>query len=431
MVVVGGIIGGGIFINPYIVAERLPSAALVLAAWVIGGGIALAGAFAFAELGSLFPEAGGQYVYLRRAFHPVVGFLFGWALLFMIEGGAMAAIAITFAEYTLRFLGRDGATAPLAVGAIALVALVNFLGVKPGSRLLNVFVVLKLLALGILIAAGALVPAGATPAAPGPATSASSAFLPVAVGAALIPIMFSYGGWQKANQVAEEIRRPQRDLPLAIVAGTVLVVVVYLLVNVAYLRALGRDGLAATHTPAADTARLVFGSRGDRLIALGIAISTFGFLNLSALAPTRVYFAMAADGVFFRSVARLHPRFRTPSVAIGLQAVWAIALTLTGTFAQLVDTVVFADWIFFGLTAAAVFVFRRRIPLAERAPGSFRTPGHPVLPALFVAAALVIVGSTLVTNPLRSLVGALLLASGLPAWAWWHRRAGSSPGAAP
>jgi APA family basic amino acid/polyamine antiporter len=243
-----------------------------------------------------------------------------------------------------------------------------------------------------------------------------------AFGAALIPVMFSYGGWQKANQVAEEIRRPRRYLPLAIVAGTVFVVVVYLLVNLAYLRALGRDGLAATLTPAADTARLVFGERGHRLIALGIAISTFGYLNLSVLAPTRVYFAMAADGIFFRSVSKLHPRFRTPSVAIVMQATWAIALTLTGTFAQLIDTVVFADWIFFGLTAAAVFVFRRRIPLSRRPDGSFRTPGYPWLPALFVVAALVIVVSVLVSNPVRSGVGAILLATGLPAWLWWRRR---------
>ena len=419
MVVVGGIIGAGIFINPYIVAQRLDSAALVLTAWIVGGGIALAGAFSFAELGSLFPQAGGQYVYLRRAFHPVVGFLFGWALLFMIEGGAMAAIAITFAEYTLRFLGRDVASAPLAVSAIAVVAAVNYLGVKPGSRLLNVFVVLKIVALAVLIAAGALVPAGRAPAAAAPALSGS---VVAAFGAALIPVMFSYGGWQKANQVAEEIRRPRRYLPLAIVAGTVFVVVVYLLVNLAYLRALGRDGLAATLTPAADTARLVFGERGDRVIALGIAISTFGYLNLSVLAPTRVYFAMAADGIFFRSVSKLHPRFRTPSVAIVMQATWAIALTLTGTFAQLIDTVVFADWIFFGLTAAAVFVFRRRIPLGRRPDGSFRTPGYPWLPALFVVAALVIVVSVLVSNPLRSGVGALLLATGLPAWLWWRRR---------
>ncbi len=420
MVVVGGIIGAGIFINPYIVAQRLDSATLVLAAWVVGGAIAMAGALSFAELGSLFPQAGGQYVYLRRAFHPLVGFLFGWALLFLIEGGATAAIAITFAEYTLRFLGRDVASTPLAVSAIAIVAIVNYLGVKPGSRLLNVFVVLKILALGVLIAAGALLPAGARQ--PDALAVGGAAFPALAFGAALIPVMFSYGGWQKVNQVAEELRRPRRDMPIAIVAGTTVVVLIYLLVNVAYLRALGRDGLAATLTPAADTARLAFGAKGDRLIALGIAISTFGYLNLSALAPTRVYFAMAADGIFFKSVAKLHPRWRTPSVAIMIQSGWAILLTLTGTFAQLVDTVVFADWIFFGLTAAAVFVFRRQYPLAGRPAGSFKTPGYPLLPALFVAAAVVIVVSVLVSNPVRSVVGALLLLTGLPAFLWWRRR---------
>lgn len=424
MVVVGGIIGAGIFINPYIVAQRLDSAGLVLAAWVVGGGIALAGALSFAELGSLFPQAGGQYVYLRRAFHPLAGFLYGWALLFMIEGGATAAIAITFAEYTLRFLGRDVGSAPLAVTAIAVVAVVNYFGVKPGSRLLNVFVVLKILALGVLIAAGALLPGGAPSIAAAPA---GHPLLPVAFGAALIPVMFSYGGWQKANQVAEEMHRPRRELPVAIIVGTAVVVAIYMLVNVAYLRSLGRDGLAMTLTPAADTARLAFDERGDRLIALGIAISTFGFLNLSALAPTRVYFAMAADGVFFRSVAKLHPRFRTPSLAIFLQSGWAIALALTGTFAQLVDTVVFADWIFFGLTAAAVFVLRRKVPLDQRPEGSFRTPGYPWVPALFVLAAIVLVISVLASNPVRSLVGAILILTGLPAYYWWRSRNPDSP----
>jgi APA family basic amino acid/polyamine antiporter len=439
MVVVGGIIGAGIFINPYIVAQRLETGPLVLAAWAAGGLIALAGAFTFAELGTLFPQAGGHYAYLRRAFHPLAGFLYGWGLLLMIEGGAIAAVGITFAEYFLRALGRSqtGATS-IAVLGIAVVAFVNYLGVKPGSRVLNIFVLLKVAAIGVLIVAGFATPAAsdatvlgvAAGAAAGGAAGAgttgqvgsvASVGLVLAFGGALIPIMFSYGGWQNANYVAEEMRNPRRDLPGSLIAGTLIVVVVYGLINYVYLRTLGHAGLSSTLTPASDTARAVFGPIGDRLIAATIAVSTFGFLNLTMLAPTRVYFAMARDGVFMERVARLHPRFGTPSLAIGIQSVWAIALALTGTYAQLVDYVVFADWIFFGLAGLSLFVFRRRFPVSERPPGAFRTPGYPLIPGLFVLVALLIVVSVLRTNTVGSLIGIGLLLTGVPAFLFWRR----------
>ncbi len=423
MVVIGGIIGAGIFINPYIVAQRLDSGALVMAAWLAGGAIALAGAFAFAELGSLFPKAGGHYAYLRDAYHPFAGFLYGWALLLMIECGAIAAVAITFAQYALRFVGNEGApAAPLAIAAIVVVAAINYLGVKPGSRTLNVFVILKTAALVLLIGAGLLMPVSEAPAAASAVATGGSRILLIAFGAALIPIMFTYGGWQNVNYVAEEIKNPRRDIPIAAITGTAVVVVVYGLVNLVYLKTLGHQGLASTMTPAADTVNALLGSAGDKLIALTIAVSTFGFLDLTMLAPTRVYYAMAADGVFFNSVARLHPRFQTPSLAIILQTAWAILLLLTGTYAQLVDYVVFADWIFFGLAGASLFVFRRRYPLRERAEGTFATPGYPILPALFVGVAVWIVASVLWTNPVRSGVGVLILATGVPAFAYWQRR---------
>jgi APA family basic amino acid/polyamine antiporter len=421
MVVIGAIIGAGIFINPYIVAQRLDSGGLVLAAWLAGGAVALAGALTFAELGSLFPRVGGHYAYLRDAYHPFAGFLYGWALLMMIESGAIAAVAITFAEYTLRFVGHAGAgTTPLAIAAIVIVAAINYLGVKPGSRTLNVFVILKVAALVLLIGAGLL--ASGVERAPSTAAAAgASSLLPVAFGAALVPIMFSYGGWQNVNYVAEEIREPKRNIPIAAITGTAIVTVVYGLVNLIYLKALGQQGLAATLTPAADTVSVLWGGAGDRLIALTIAVSTFGFLDLTMLAPTRVYYAMAADGVFFAGVARLHPRFQTPSLAIVLQTGWAVVLALTGTYAQLVDYVVFADWIFFGLAAGAVFVFRRRHPLDRRPPGTFATPGYPIVPALFVTVAVWIVASVVGSNPLRSAIGIALLATGVPAYLFWRR----------
>src|SRR5262245_40585819 len=423
MVVIGGIIGSGIFINPYVVAGRLDSPALVLGAWMAGGAIALAGAFAYAELGALFPRVGGQYAYLRDGLHPLAGFLYGWALLAVIESGAIAAVAIAFASYSLRLVGHsDWPPGPLAILALIILSAINFLGVKPGSRLLNVLVVLKIGALGILIAFGFLASAhdlwwraGRSAAEPGSSTL-------LAFGAALVPILFAYGGWQNANYVAEEIENPQRNLPISIIGGTIAVVAIYVLVNVVYLRALGLDGLAATTTPAADAARQMFGPLGDRFVTAAIAVSTFGFLDLAILAPTRVYYAMAADGLFFPALASLHPTHRTPGAAILVQTVWSCVLTLSGTYGQLLNYVVFADWIFFGLTVSTVLVFRRRFPVKQRGPG-FRAPGYPILPALFVLTATAIVLSVIWSDPRSASRGALLLAAGVPVFYWFSKSA--------
>jgi APA family basic amino acid/polyamine antiporter len=411
MVVIGGIIGSGIFINPYLVARQLDTPVLVLAAWAIGGAVALAGAFAYAELGQLMPRAGGQYVYLRDAWHPVVGFLYGWALLFMIETGAMAAVAITFAQYALKLAGSAGASPrPLAVATIIVLSVVNYVGVKPGSRVLNVFVILKVAALAALILFAWTVPPAPDWLSAGRADSTPSGLL--AFGAALIPILFAYGGWQNANYVAEEMKEPERHLPRSLIIGTFAVVAIYVLVNIAYLRALGLDGLAATMTPAADAAARWLGARGEMFVSAAIAISTFGFLDLAILAPTRVYYAMAADGAFVPALAKLHPKYHTPALAIVVQSTWAIVLALTGEYGDLLDTVVFADWIFFGLTVGALFVLRRRLG----APEGFRTPGYPWLPAFFVLVAVVVVFSTLRAAPTRSAVGAALLLLGIPVY---------------
>jgi APA family basic amino acid/polyamine antiporter len=420
MVVIGGIIGSGIFINPYLVARLLDTPALVLAAWATGGAVALAGAFAYAELGQAMPRAGGQYVYLREAWHPVVGFLYGWALLFMIETGAMAAVAITFAQYALKLAGVADVSARLvAVITIVVLSAINYVGVKPGSRVLNVFVVLKVTALAaIVVFAWSVAPsAGWLTAARVDATPSGA----IAFGAALIPILFAYGGWQNANYVAEEMRDPVRHLPRSLIIGTLAVVAIYLLVNVAYLRTLGLEGLAATMTPAADAAARWLGPSGERFVAAAIAISTFGFLDLAILAPTRVYYAMAADGAFVPALARLHPRFQTPALAIVVQSAWAIVLTLTGEYGDLLDTVVFADWIFFGLTVGGLFVLRRRLTSA----GGFRTPGYPWLPGFFVAVAVAVVFSTIRAAPTRSLVGAGLLLLGIPVYYAFARKTSS------
>lgn len=416
MVVIGGIIGSGIFINPYLVARALDTPALILAAWCAGGAIALAGAFAYAELGQRMPQAGGQYVYLSKAWHPVVGFLYGWALIFMIETGAMAAVAISFAQYALRLAGQpDTLVTVVAIAAIVLLSAINYVGVTPGSRVLNVFVMLKVGALALIILLALWGPAAPAWLSTGRVDATPSGAL--AFGAALIPILFAYGGWQNANYVAEEMRDPKRHLPRALILGTAIVVVIYVAANIAYLRTLGLPGLAATETPAADATAVWLGAGGARFVAAAIAISTFGFLDLAILAPTRVYYAMANDGAFIPALARLHPRFQTPSAAIVLQSFWAIVLLFTGKYGDLLNTVVFADWIFFGLTVAGLFVLRRSMGT----PDGFRTPGYPWLPAMFVLVSLVVVYSVVREAPLRAAAGAGLLAIGIPVFFLFKR----------
>ena len=423
MVVIGGIIGSGIFINPYLVAQRLDSSALVLGAWIAGGVIALAGALAYAELGAVFPRAGGQYAYLRDAYHPLAGFLYGWALLAVIETGAIAAVAIAFASYALRLVGRQDVTpVPLAIMTLLVLSIVNYFGVKLGSRVLNVFVVLKVAALAALIGAGWFAPAAEGWWAAARVPQASASVTAAAFGVALVPILFAYGGWQNANYVAEEIENPRRNLPLSLIAGTVTVVLVYVLVNAVYLRALGLDGLAHTMTPAASAADRMFGPLGDRFVTAAIAISTFGFLDLGILAPTRVYYAMAADGAFLPALARLHPRYRTPALAIAVQTAWACALALTGEYGRLLNYVVFADWIFFGLTVGSLLIFRRTHPLHTRPADAFRAPGHPLIQVGFVMVAAAVVFSVVRSDPGSASRGALLLAAGVPVYYWFTTR---------
>jgi len=423
LLVVGGIIGSGIFLNPAVVARRVGTAPLTMVAWGLGAGIAILGAFIFAELGARRPDAGGGYAYLRDAFGPLPAFLYGWALLLAIASGAVAAVAVTFATYLAALLGLDVALVrPIACAAIALVSVVNGFGVAPGAMVQNVFTVLKLVAIAGLVlvglgAVGAPVSAVATAAVPMvPAVPHGALAVAVALGTALVPVLFAYGGWQQTNFVAEEMVDPRRDLPRALILGVVIVAAAYLSVNLTYLRALGVEGLAASTAPAADAMALRLGEAGRRLIAVGIAISTGGFLNVVILVTPRVYQAMARDGVFFRGLAVLHPRTRTPVRAIGLQGAWSVALVLSGGYGDLLDWVTFADWIFFGLTAATLFVYRRR---AAAAP--YRAPGHPWTTATFVLAAAYVVLGAVVSNPMNAVRGTLMLAAGVPAYAWWRR----------
>jgi APA family basic amino acid/polyamine antiporter len=381
----------------------------------VGGGVALAGALCFGELGARRPRAGGGYVYLRDAFGPLPAFLYGWALLLVIATGATAAVAVTFARYAVPFVGLSPkATLPLAVAAIAVVCAINYVGVKPAALTQNAFTLLKLAAVTALIVVGL---AAGSSAAPPPARlppPEGSVGIVLAVGAALVPILFAYGGWQQTNFIAEELLAPERDLPRALLSGVVGVVLVYLLANLAYLRVLGAAGLAASTAPAADVMAQVLGPFGRRFISAGIAVSTFGFLNLVILVTPRVFQAMAADGVFLQGLARLHPQYRTPTRAIVFMGAWSVALAVSGTYAELLDYVVFGDWIFFGLTVASLFCYRSRATGTPE-PG-FRVPAYPWTPALFVLAAAYVVTSSIVANPKNAVIGTCLLALGVPAY---------------
>jgi APA family basic amino acid/polyamine antiporter len=420
MLVIGGIIGAGIFLNPAVVAARVRTPGLTLAVWGLGALVALIGAFVFAELGQRRPRAGGGYAYLREAFGPLAGFLYAWALLLAIATGAAAAVAMTFAGYATDLLGwPPSAQQPLAAGAILLLTLINVVGVRPAAWTQNVFTILKLAAIALLVGAALFMAGdGAAPAAA--ALEPLDGSLIQAVGWALVPVLFAFGGWQQTNFVAEELVDPERNLPRALVIGVSCVAIAYLLVNVAYLKALGVAGLAASIAPAAETMAVVAGDGGRRLISAGIVASTFGFLNLVILVSPRVYQAMARDGLFFRSFAHLHPRWKTPVVAIVAQGAWAIVLVYSGSYGQLLDWVVFADWIFFGLTAATLFVLRRHD--GDR-PGGFRVPLHPWSTLLFIAAAIyVVVFGSVLANPGNALRGTLLLAAGVPVFLYWRAR---------
>lgn len=421
MVVVGGIIGAGIFLNPMIVARRLGSPGLVLVAWGLGGVIALIGALCFGELGSRRPEAGGGYVYLREAFGPLPAFLYGWTLLLVINTGGISAVAMTFAYYANDLFGLGSAyMKPLAIGSVILLTGVNYFGIKPGSITQNIFTVLKLGAVTVLTIAGLLLFGNGHAMHSSQPVSFGTFGIIGAIGTALIPVLFAYGGWQHVNHVGGEIRNPKRNLPRATFIGVVIVVICYILVNVACLSALGVKGLAASKAPASDVTIDLWGIAGGKLISAGIAISTFGFVNLAILAGARVYQAMADDGLFFKRAASLHPVYRSPSFSLLLQGGWIILLIFSGSYAQLLDYTVFGDWIFFGLVAATLFYYRRTYTGTD--DQSFKMPGYPVLPALFVVASVFVVGSSVISNLFNAMIGATLILAGIPIFFYWNHK---------
>ena len=417
MLVMGGIIGSGIFVTPAEVARHVDTPLLIVGVWILGGIVALAASFVYAELAARRPEVGGQYAYLRDAYGPMPAFLYGWALLLVIQSGGMAAVAITFARYFGNLVQLPVPDSAVAVAVLALLTLINCMGVRSGSNVQSVLMLLKIGAIGVLVSAG-LWFAPAIAAVPQPAAPGSLSMI-AAIGAAMTPVMFSYGGWQTSSFVAGEMRDPQRDLARGLLLGVAGVVVLYTLVAFVCVHALGPAGLAASKTPATDVMRLALGDRGATFIAIGIAISALGFLSQGMLTAPRVYFAMAEDGLFFRSVAEVNSATRVPVVAIILQGVAAAVIAVSGTFGQILSYVVSVEFIFFGLTGAALFVFRRRDP---DQPVAFKAPLHPLTTGLFVVACAITVVATVWNNPKNSLIGYAILLAGVPACLYWQRK---------
>ncbi len=420
MIAIGGTIGSGIFLTPSSIAQAVPVPWLIMAVWVAGGLITLAGALTFSEVAAMMPEAGGQYAFLRKAYGDLVGFLFGWAYFVVVNAGGLGALSVAFASYLGFFvpLGAVGTKAAAVVGLLLLTG-INVAGVKAGAIFSDVFTVLKLAGIAGLVAVGFALGS--------PHTTDFSFTLgsmpggvsgPLAL--AMVGVLWSYGGWQHATYASAEIRNPRRTLPLAMTIAAVAVTAIYLSTNVAYLWLLPPAQVAASPRVAADAVSTVLGPVGGSLISIAIFISTFGVVGIYTLTAPRIYYAMAADGLFFRKVAEIHPRYHTPAFAIVLQSLWAAVLILFwSTFENLISYVVFTDWIFFALGGASVIVLRRTMPEAHR---PYRVPGYPWVPLFFVGTSVWFVITTLQQKPAQAWAGLLFLALGVPVYYYWKRK---------
>lgn len=422
LIVIGTVIGSGIFIVPSIVLRQTGGAlGPALLVWFVAGVLSLLGALTYGELGAQKPEAGGLYAYIRDAFGPLPAFLYGWTTFFVIGAGSVATLSVAFTGYLQQFTPLPPLAAKLvAVLMIVVIAAINVRGTRQSAGVQNWSTGLKtgaILVMSVaLIAAGSGRGGGSVSIWPAEVTGGVLS----GIGLAMIGVLWAYEGWQYVTFSAGEARDAQRTFPRAIVAGTGLLIALYMLANVAYVSALGVGAVQETDRVAASAVAALFGPAAGKLIAAVILVSIFSAANGLTLTAPRMYYAMGRDGVFFRKLGEVHPRFGTPAFAIVAGSVWAGLLAVTGTFEQLLTYVVFSGWIFYGLGALSIFVFRRREP---DAPRPFRVPGYPVTPILFVAAAAAIVLNTLFTQPGRALVGFLVVLTGVPAFLLWRRAA--------
>jgi APA family basic amino acid/polyamine antiporter len=416
-IVVGNVIGSGIFLIPHNVAQKVGSAEALLAVWIVGGVLSLAGALSLGELGAAIPEAGGVYVYLREAYGKLAGFLYAWTEVLVITAGSIAALGVAFSIYAASLVPLSPAAQKVvAVGAIALLTAVNVIGVREGTAVQTVFTLAKLSGLAIIVGFALFAPAAEPVASAQPLPTPATTFSSFAV--ALIGVIWAFNGWHHFSLAAGEVKDPARVVPRAYLLGLLIITGAYLAANLAYLRVLSLEALAERQTVAAAAMEAMTGPRGATFVSVLILCSIFGALNGTVLAGPRACYAMARDGVLFSFFARIHPRFKTPAPAIVLVGAWSAVLALSGTYEELFTYVMFAGWIFLAAATLAVLVLRRRRP---ELPRPYRTWGYPWTPLIFVAGALVVTVNTLVTNPVEAGIGLAIVACGVPVFLFWRR----------
>ncbi len=418
-IAMGIMIGTAIFIVPAEVTRAVGSPSAALAVWIVGGVLSLFGALTFAEMAAMMPQAGGQYVYLREAYGSLVSFLCGWAFFLGAQGGGISVLAVGFAEYLGEFFpfspwGQKCA----AAASIVLFTLINYRGVKEGGRVQSLLTGIKVGAIVALIALGFVLVRG-TDAAPAALPTPSGSGYVAAFGVALVGVLWAFEGWNTCTFAAGEVKNPQRNLPRALILGTIAVIGLYLALNLVYYRLLTLPEVAQSTRVGADAASRIFGRAGAQFVSLLIIISTLGSLNGSILAAPRVYYAMAKDGLFFRWCAAIHPKYHTPHCALVVQCIWAVLLVVMGTYDQLFTYVVFAAWIFYALTAYAVVILRRKLP---DLPRPYRVFGYPWVPIGFVLASAWFIVNTLVEKPAEAGLGTAMVALGIPVFWFWRRR---------
>ena len=434
-IVVGTVIGSGIFLVPKTMIQRVGSVEWVFAIWVVGGLLSLAGALSYAELAAAMPEAGGEYVFLREAYGPMWGFVYSWTQMWVAKSGSIATLATGFFVYLSNFfapldtvfytiplpLGQHGGPLELrwgqlfAIGLIAFLGWLNYFGVKLGGEVQVAVTGIKVALIAVVIAAGLFFGHPHTAPATPVATATFAGFI-----AALVAALWAYDGWNNVSMVSSEIRNPQKNLPLALIGGTLAVIAIYMLANAAYFRVMTPHEVAGADRVAADMMRKIWRAPGANAVSIAAMISIFAALNGSILTGSRVPYAAAREGYFFSPIARVNPKYHTPGVSIGALTAWASVLVLTGKYDDLFNLVIFASWILYGMTAAAVIVLRIRRPHLAR---PYRTLGYPVVPILFVAGASVLLLSTALDRPRESLMGIVLILLGLPFYFYWRKNA--------
>ncbi len=437
-ILIGSVIGSGIFLVPNTIAAQVGSFGLIIAVWLVSGLLTLFGALSYAELGGMIPHAGGQYAYLREAYGKFPAFLFGWTEFLVIKAGSIAAVAVAFALYVGYFIPEsfqpifhktvtlnlgftfaieDIGVKFVAISCIVLLSMINYLGVKLGSWVQNIFTFLKVAALtGLIIltfTAGHSAPTTFKPLLPTQFTfNLLSAF-----GVAMVAALWAYDGWNNTTYVAAEVREPQKNIPRALFLGSTIVVVIYLAANLAYAYLLPIPEIAGSNLVAADAMKTFLGPIGGAFISVAVMISTFGTVNGMILSGPRVTYAMAQDKIFFKGMGIVHPRFRTPHISVVVQGIWSALLTLSGRFDQLFTYVIFAAWIFYAMTTSGVLVLRKKWPHVAR---PYKTWGYPWIPIAFILVSILFVINTLITDPRDSLFGLIIVACGVPVYLFWN-----------